>query len=95
MENKKVSKKVLNTLLNDSMRTAISQLELPKPTKRVKKILDRSSKKMASAFAELLKKQNRKSKKEKKNLLFVEDVLQNKRQKKSNHKKPQNAAIAE
>jgi len=44
MENKKVSKKVLNSLLNDSMRGAIDHLELPKPTKKVKKLLDRSSK---------------------------------------------------
>lgn len=85
MENKKISKKVLNSLLNDSMRGAIDHLELPKPTKKVKKLLDRSSKKLAAAFSVILKKQNKKSKKERKNLLYVEEVLQGKRNKKSKH----------
>lgn len=83
MENKKVSKKALNSLLNDSMREVISNLELPKPSKRVKKELDRSSKKLAAVFADLLKKQNRKAKKERKKLFFVEDVLHHKKDKKS------------
>ena len=87
MENKKVSKKVLNSLLNDSMRGAIDHLELPKPTKKVKKLLDRSSKNLAAAFADILKKQNRKSKKDRKDLLYVEEVLQGKK----NNKKSKNA----
>lgn len=95
MENKKVSKKALNSLLNDSMRVAINHLELPKPTKRVKKLLDRSSKKLATAFADLLKKQNKKSKKERKSLLFVEDVLQHNKQKTSKQPSRKTAEIAE
>jgi hypothetical protein len=87
MENKKVSKKALNSLLHDSMLVAITQLELPKPTRRVKKLVDRSAKKLATAFADLLKKQKRKEKKEKKKLLFVEDVLDHKRDKKSSQKR--------
>jgi hypothetical protein len=87
MENKKVSKKALNGLLHDSMLVAITQLELPKPTRRVKKLVDRSAKKLATVFADLLKKQKRKEKKEKKKLLFVEDVLDHKRDKKSIQKK--------
>jgi hypothetical protein len=63
MENQKVSKKALKSLLTDSMSVAISNLELPKPTKKVKKLLDRSAKKLASAFAHILKKENRKAKK--------------------------------
>lgn len=94
MENKKVSKKALISLLNDSMHEAIGHLELPKPTKRVKKLLDRSSKKLANVFATLLKKQNKKSKKERKSLLFVEDVLQNK-QKKLKQPNRKTAEVAE
>jgi hypothetical protein len=92
MENAKVSKKSLNGLLNDSMREAIQNLELPKPTKKVKKILDKSSKKLAAVFSDILKKQQRKSKKESRDLLFVEDVLQTKKQKKS--KARDNRALA-
>jgi hypothetical protein len=96
MENKKVSKKTLNSLLNDSMREVISNLELPKPTKKVQKVLDRSSKKLAAVFADILKKKNKKAKKERKNLFFVEDVLNQKKGKKSKHlKKQQSPVIAE
>jgi hypothetical protein len=63
MENQKRSKKVLKTLINDSVREAISHLELPEPTKKVKKIIDRSSKKLAGAFSEILKKEDKKKKK--------------------------------
>ena len=70
----KIFKKTLNAQLNDSMRGAIARLELPKPTKKVKKLLDRSSKKLAAAFAGILRKQKRKSKKENKNLSYPEGV---------------------
>jgi hypothetical protein len=94
MENKKISKKTLNSLLNDSMREVISNLELPKPTKKVQKVLDRSSKKLAAAFADVLKKQNKKARKERKNLFFVEDVLNQKKGKKSKHLKHHQATVA-
>jgi hypothetical protein len=94
METKKISKKTLNSLLNDSMREVISNLELPKPTKKVQKVLDRSSKKLAAAFANVLKKQNKKAKKERKNLFFVEDVLNQKKGKKSKHLKNHHAPVA-
>jgi hypothetical protein len=94
MENKKISKKTLNSLLNDSMREVISNLELPKPTKKVQKVLDRSSKKLAAAFAIVLKKQNKKAKKERKNLFFVEDVLNHKKGKKSKHLKNHQSPVA-
>ena len=81
MDNSKVSKKALKNLLNDSMASAIGSLELPSPTKRVKKLLDRSAKKLASEFAEILKRENRKIKKSEKEAA-VKDVVKQKRSKK-------------
>jgi hypothetical protein len=82
MEKNKVSKKALKSLLNDSMRDAIGHLELPKPTKKVQKLLDKSSKKLASEFATILKKQSRKEKKAEKALAYVDNVLKGKKAKK-------------
>ena len=93
MENTKVSKKALNGLLHDSMREVIGNLELPKPTKKVKKIIDRSSRKLATVFAEILRKQDKKARKQRKSLLFVEDVAQHNQQKKS-RKASANGAVA-
>ncbi len=81
MEKVKVSKKALKSLLNDSLNEAISHLELPKPTKKVKKLLDRSSKKLATAFANILKKESRKMKKADK-MAYVDDVLKGKKSRK-------------
>jgi hypothetical protein len=86
MEKKKVSKKALTTLLRDSMREAIGRLELPEPTKKLKKLIGKSSKRIASGFAEILKKQNKKEKHVKKSLTYVEDVLKGKADNKA--KKP-------
>lgn len=63
METQKRSKKVLRNLINDSMREAISSLQLPEPSSKVKKLLDRSSKKLAVAYSEILKKEEKKKKK--------------------------------
>jgi hypothetical protein len=81
MEKNKVSKKALKSLLNDSMREAIGHLELPKPTKKVERLLDKSSKKLASEFVLILKKQNRKEKKAEKALTYVDNVLKGKKAK--------------
>lgn len=89
MEKIKVSKKALKSLLNDSMRDALGNLELPKPTKKVRKLLSRSSKKLASEFAHILKKESRKSKKAEKALAYVDDVLKGKKNKKSKEAKLQ------
>lgn len=86
---KKVSKKALKSLLNDSMRDAIGHLELPKPTKKVKKLLDKSSKKLAAEFASILKKQTRRAQKEEEALTYVDDVLKGKKNKKSKTSKLQ------
>ena len=63
METQKRSKKVLRNLINDSMREAISSLQLPEPSSKVKKLLDRSSKKLGVAYSEILKKEEKKKKK--------------------------------
>ena len=63
METQKRSKKVLKNLINESMREAISSLQLAEPSKKVEKLISRSSKKLAGVFSEILKKEERKKKK--------------------------------
>ena len=82
MEVKKVSKKALRTLVQDSMREAIGRLDLPAPTKKLQKLIDKSSKRIAGEYADLLKKERKKNKAVESDLTFVEDVL--------NGKTPQN-----
>ena len=62
MEKKKVSKKALRSLLKDSVQQSISHLQLPEANKKVKKIINRSSNKLASEFSHLLKKEFKRSK---------------------------------
>ena len=62
MENKTVSKKALRSLLKDSLQQSIGHLELPKPNRKVKKIINRTTKKMALEFSYLLKKEFKRSK---------------------------------
>lgn len=63
MEKNKVSRKALKSLLNDSLREAIGRLELPEPSKKLDKIINKSSKRLAQEFADLLKKQSKKQRK--------------------------------
>lgn len=72
MEKKKTSKKALRGLITDSMKEAIASLQLPEPTKKVDKILQRNAKKLASVFADLIRREDRKRKKADK---FMEDGL--------------------
>lgn len=88
MEKIKVSKKALKSLLSDSMNVAIGNLELPKPSKKVKRLLDRSSKKLASEFKRILKKENSKSKKAVKDLAYVDDALNGKKPRKNRKLQP-------
>lgn len=60
--NGKVSKKALRHLLKDSVKRSIGELSLPEPNKKVKKIINRSARKMASIFSSLLKKEMKRSK---------------------------------
>ena len=72
MEKKKTSKKALRGLIADSMKEALASLQLPEPTKKVDKILQRNSRKLASVFADMIRRENKKRKKADK---FMEDGL--------------------
>ena len=91
METNKTSKKALRGLINDSMREALSGLELPAPTKKIKKLLNRNSKKLASIFADMLK---REQKKQKKATQFMEDSVNGKEKKGKKSKKVKEAVAA-
>ncbi len=85
MKKKKTSKKALRSLISDSMQEVINNLELPKPSKKVKKLLQRNAKKIASVYADLLKREDKKKKKAEK---FAEDKV------KSNGKKSKVAKVS-
>jgi hypothetical protein len=78
MEKTKTSKKALRSLINDSMQDMISSLELPAPSKKVKKLLHRNAKKIASVYADILKREDKKKKKAEK---FAEDKIKSKSKK--------------
>lgn len=69
------------------MRDAIGNLELPKPSKKVNKLIDRSSRKLAFAFVQILKKESRKARKSAKALTYVDDILNGKKAKKRKESK--------
>jgi uncharacterized protein YtpQ (UPF0354 family) len=94
MEKKTVSKKALKTLVNDSMRDAIGRLQLPKPTKRLEKLISKTSKKIAVEFADILKKENKKAKAAAKSLTYVEDVLKGKKDKKEKKSSKKRLGVA-
>ncbi len=60
------------------MQDAIGHLELPAPTKKVKKVLHRNSKKLASIFANAIKREDKKKRKAAK---FMEDAVSGKSKK--------------
>lgn len=84
MEQTKTSKKALRSLINDSMQEAITKLELPEPSKKVKKILNRSAKRLAKVYANVIKREGKKKKKVEK---FMEDAVDGKINKKGKSKK--------
>jgi len=83
MEKTKTSKKALRSLIADSMKEAIGTLELPRPTKKVNKLLQRNSKKLASIFADMIRRENKKKQKAEK---FMEDAGKNKSKKEKKSK---------
>ncbi|HEY9048970.1 MAG TPA: hypothetical protein VIN08_23885 [Ohtaekwangia sp.] len=83
MEKTKTSKKALQSLINDSMREAISHLELPEASKRVKKLLNRNSKKLAEVYTDILKREQKRKKKAEK---FMEDAVKGKGKKSKKNK---------
>ena len=64
----KTSKKDLRNLLSETIGKAIVALELPKPNKKVKKLIDQQSRKLAGEFASLIKDEHKKQKKADKKL---------------------------
>ena len=85
MENQKRSKKALKSLINDSVREAISHLQLPEPTKKMKKMMSRTSKKLAKAYAEIIKKEEKSRKKADKMMEVVVNGDGQKKKKKHDH----------
>jgi DNA integrity scanning protein DisA with diadenylate cyclase activity len=83
MEKTKTSKKALKSLIADSIKEAIGTLELPQPTKKVNKLLKRNSKKLASVFADMIRRENKKKKKAEK---FMEDAVKTKSKKEKKSK---------
>ena len=79
MNYRNTSRKVFRGLINDSMREAISSLELPQPTKKIKKLIDRNSKKIASIYADLLRREEKRKRKAEK--LMHDALIENGRQK--------------
>lgn len=70
-------------MINDSMQGAIKGLELPEPSKKVKKLLSRNSKKLAEVFADMLKREEKKKKKAAK---FMEGAVKGKPKKEKKEK---------
>lgn len=75
MQKTKISKKELREMVNGSMREALERLQLPKASKRVKKLLDKSSRKIASEYADLLRRERKRQKKSNGSHTYVEDLL--------------------
>jgi len=88
MEKTKTSKKALRGLITDSMREAITSLQLPEPSKKIKKLLSRNAKKLASVYADAIKREDKKKRKAEK---FMEDAVngKHKKSKKSKDRKPE------
>jgi hypothetical protein len=93
MEKKKVSTKALKSLLNDSLRDAIGRLELPQPTKKLDKLIGKSSKRIAAGFANILRKEEKRARKAEKSLTYVEDVLKGTKKKKDKKSKAKTAIV--
>jgi hypothetical protein len=91
MENSKTSKKALKSLIKDSMQEAIDTIKLPKASKKVKKLLDRQAKRLATVYADILKREHKKKKKAEK---FMEDAVKGKKKaKKGKALKVEKAAL--
>jgi len=91
MEKTKTSKKALRSLINDSMQEAIAKLELPEPSKKVKKLLHRNSKKLATLFAHSIKRDHRRKRKAEK---FMEDAVGGKKGKSKKSKESREEVVA-
>ena len=59
---------IVGVSLSETIGKALQALDLPKPNKKVKKLIDQQSKKLASEFASILKDEHKKQKKADKKL---------------------------
>jgi hypothetical protein len=84
MEKSRISKKVLRELINNAVVESIAKLDLPKPSKKIKKLVGKNSKRLALVFSNIIKREEKKKQKIDKSLIYVEDVLKGKKKKKSN-----------
>ncbi|HEY8510950.1 MAG TPA: hypothetical protein VIL31_03255 [Cyclobacteriaceae bacterium] len=78
MARNKISKKELREMVTGSLREALEGLQLPKASRKIRKLLDKSARKIAAEYSDILKAERKKEKKEKKksaDLTYVEDVL--------------------
>ena len=68
MNPRKQSKKALKSLINDAFREALSHLDLPPATKKIKKHIESNSKKIAAVYVEVIKKEEKKKQKAEKQM---------------------------
>jgi len=64
----KPSKKALRSLINDALQQSLNTLELPQPSKKAKKLLHRSAKKLATIFSDAAKREEKKKRKAEKSI---------------------------
>ena len=77
----KKTKKELRSQITDSIKDAITKLELPAPGKKITKLIDTSAKKLAAVYADVLKKEEKKKKKAEKFLNEAINGIEKKRKK--------------
>lgn len=68
MNAKRQSRKALKSLINDAFREALSHLDLPPATKKIKKHIENDAKKIAGVYVELMKKEEKKKRKAEKKI---------------------------
>jgi hypothetical protein len=81
MDKTKTSRKALRGLITDSMQEALKSLELPPSGKKVKKLIRTNSRKLASIFANAMKREDKKKRKAAK---FMERAVKGKSGKNGN-----------
>jgi predicted transcriptional regulator len=91
MDKNKTSKKALKSLIEDSTREALSHLELPEATKKVKKLISRHAKKLAAAYTDILRREDKKKKKVEK---FIDEAVKGGRAIAKNKKSRNNKVAA-
>jgi hypothetical protein len=95
MNKRKQSKKDLRNLISETINKALGGLDLPRPNKKVKKIVENNSKKLASTFVELIKHEDKKQKKAEKLLQKAVATDDKKKKEKQKEKKNQNGKLVE